>query len=145
MELKRHLTASNLNDFLDNVRNVLFAMRVSGKYSGVDDIAVPEKITPFYYPKSMLNLFNTIEKNLADTDKISDWVNPYLGQHNFQASDGVLYPYVKRWFDWTDFNLKIVNNEIEKPQYLKTIESESEEQIYDIEGQPILSLEGYFS
>jgi hypothetical protein len=105
-----------------------------------------QNITPKYPPHLIKEeIFNPQEKILETLDYTVDWVNPYSqSSFEFSKSNGALYRYVKRWFDWLEYNEKIVGGEIQKQQHLYSLENGAEEQVFGINGEPILTLEGYF-
>ena len=146
MELKR-LSAGNISVFFNtNIYGLLTALKETGKYE-IDNIIemtpllVPWDMSPFEIKSSV---FDKTEKILYDIDSIVDWVNPYSRElFEYTAKNGMLYPFVKRWFDWYEYNEGIINREYEKQQYLFV--SEPNEQVYDINGDLILTLEGYFN
>ena len=107
-------------------------------------------------------LINSIEKATYDIDFNSDWINPYsyyidYGEQNpvhwyvWEQKQKNKLSLVKRWIDWMNFNRKIVENEEQKQQYLSVQGRIDEggsitiENLYDQDGNQIMTLEGYFS
>ena len=91
-----------------------------------------------------LGLFNSVEILIDNLDSVCDWLNPYTKEpYSFKKKNGILYPYVKRWFDWLNYNLDVINGNEPKYQYLYTIENGVEEQLFDINGDSIITGESF--
>ncbi len=92
-----------------------------------------------------IDVFNAVEYLVESINRICDWINPHAQDpYSFKRKNGMLYPYVKRWFDWVEYNSKIIAGEERKHQYLYTTESKGLEQLFDVNGQPVITQEGYF-
>lgn len=137
--LGTHFSAENMqeiqNAFLD-VQNAL----VSKGYG--DPELSTESVTWEYLPNKIKTLFNNTELNTQKVDGVIDWINPYSKIFEWKTEQGYIYPFIKRWYDWLNYNNKVIGNEIQKKQYLF---DKNGENIYNINGEKILTLEGYFS
>lgn len=148
MELGRYFTFQNLIYLETRLRTYANILDAKG-YENAFELS--EKIhnhnSPFDISISNFDAeLNSIEETLFEFDKIADWINPYSTEkHEFVRENGRLYPYIKRWVDWRDYTEKILTGSQQKEQYLFTIETGNEEQLFDINGEPIITLEGYFN
>lgn len=114
----------NWNDFLISQTSEDGSMTVGGGFIGV---------------------FNTVEYLIGSINRICDWINPHAQElYSFEKKNGMLYPYVKRWFEWAEYNGKIIAGAERKRQYLYTTESAGLEQLFDMNGEPVITQEGYF-
>ena len=155
MELGYTLSAQNYNDYADRLHGLGKVIMDAGYElkgdGGVDwqnllEQVLVRDISKKHFPHLIKNeIFNHQEIILEILDDAVDWVNPYSQKaFVFGKKNGALYPYVKRWFDWLKYNEKIVNGEIQKHKRLLCIEDGVEKQVVDINGNPIMTLEGYF-
>lgn len=157
MELRNRLSADIYNEYANRLYNLGVSIMDAGyilsdKIYGMSDwqtllvIYLIKDIDKKYPPHLIKDdIFNTQEKILETLDYTVDWINPYSQSgFEFSKNNGALYRYVKRWFDWLGYNEKIVSGEIQKHQHLYSLEDGAEEQLFDINGEPILTLEGYF-
>lgn len=103
---------------------------------------VTEDITPQYLPNKIKLLFNNQELNTQKIDAIADWINPYSKIFEWNAKQGNIFPFINRWYQWVDYNQKIINNETRKRQWLLDIDGEK---IYNIDSEEIITIEGYFN
>lgn len=146
MELGRYLSAANLNEYLQSYRELLLTLKNNGNYdaTSIDNIIAEIPVVNWYHsPWDMKNgIFNKIEFLLSCVDSEIDWINPYSKEHfEYAKNNGMLYPYVKRWYDWLKYNHDVVSGIEPMHQYLYC--TEPYEQIYDINGEPIITLEKY--
>lgn len=148
MELGRYLTVNDFNGLSLDIGSIIQDLDYAGYNSSEKPLVEIYKSLPtvnwYTQPtKIKSEIFDKMEKILYDIDGIVDWVNPYSRDLFVYADkNGMLYPFVKRWFDWLDYNLGIINGVYQKQQYLFT--NEPNEQVYDINGEPILTLAGFF-
>ena len=161
MELGRMLTADIFKDWVSDVKALKDALDVAG-YDVPDDVS---DILDFWLSVSwddflisqqsedgtmtvgggFIGVFNVVEYLIESINRICDWVNPNAQQpYSFERKNGMLYPYVKRWFDWAEYNGKILAGAERKRQYLYTTESTGLEQLFDVNGEPVITREGYF-
>lgn len=103
---------------------------------------VTEDVRWSYLPSKIKDLFNTLESNTQKIDNTVDWVNPYSAIFEWQRKNGMIFDHVNRWFLWSGFNFEIINNERQKPRNLTDAFKRN---ILDINGENIITLEGYFS
>lgn len=94
-----------------------------------------------YAPTEIKFLFNKIEENTRTFDSTVDWVNPHSAYFEWKDKNGAIFNRVNRWWKWIDYNYAITNNEMQKSQYLL---DEQSTPITDINGERILTYEGYF-
>ena len=161
MELGRMLTADIFKDWVSDVKTLKDALGVAG-YDVPDDVS---NILNFWISVSwddflisqqsedgtmtvgggFIGVFNTVEYLIESINRICDWINPHAQEaYVFKKKNGMLYPYVKRWYDWAEYNGKIIAGDERKRQYLYTTESSGLEQLFDINGEPVITQEGYF-
>ena len=131
-----------MNEVQSGIAEIKTAMITKGYTLG--EIST-ETIDYAYKPMKIKELFNTTELNTQKIDNAADWLNPFSAIFEWQRQNGMLLGPVKRWFDWLEYNQQIVRNKVQKHQYLMTREGDQTEQLCDINGDPIISLEGYFS
>ena len=153
MELKNTLSFQTYNNYADRLHKLGetildagYELKDNNEWAIVLDQMLVREISKKYFPHLIKDkIFNNQEAILEIVDKAVDWVNPY-SQNGFRFSkkNGALYPFVKRWFNWLEYNEKIVNGNFPKQQYLFSIENDVEEQVFDINGEPIMTIEGYF-
>lgn len=150
MELGRYLSAANLNEFLQSYREFLLTLKNNSCYdsTSIDDMIAEIPVVNWYHlPRTIkTDIFDKIEFLFSYTDAEVDWINLYSKeQFEYASNNGMLYPHVKRWYDWLNYNLSVVSGQEPKYQYLCCRnENEAFEQLYDINGEPIISNEGYF-
>ena len=148
MELGRLFSADNFHDWVSLTKYILDELTNAG-YDVPDDVydTVDLWLTKDWESDvALLNDFRIVEYLIEEISRVLDWVNPHTqGYYIFKRKNGRLYPYIKRWFDWVNYNKKIVNGEERKTEYLFTIENGQEEQLFDIRGNAILTREGYFN
>ena len=101
-----------------------------------------ETVSWNYLPNKIRGLFNNQELNTQKIDAVADWINPYSAVFEWQESQGNIYPFVDRWFKWITYNQKIINNEIEKMQWLFDIDGNP---IFDNKNEQIITVEGFFN
>lgn len=143
MELGRYLTVKNFNELAQVINERLLDELQDAGYEVQKIDAIPTVNWYTQPTKIKSEIFDKMEKILYDIDGIVDWVNPYSRDlFVYAAKNGMLYSFVKRWFDWYEYNDGIINNKYEKQQYLFV--SDTNEQIYDVNGDPILTLAGFF-
>lgn len=148
MELGRYLTVNDFNELSSDIGGIIqsldFADYDSPENPWIEIYKSLPTVNWYTQPtKIKSEIFDKMEKILYDIDSVVDWVNPYSRDlFVYAAKNGMLYPFVKRWFDWVDYNFGIIGEVYQKQQYLFT--NEPNEQVYDINGDPILTLEGYF-
>lgn len=168
MEIGRYLTAEqffgmlygqNQNDglaqYVNNLHNYGYPLNFPEKEKWIDIYNEIQSIERGFgnkrdwkaNPVGFFNGFNTVERVLSLIDNQADWVNPYsTPQHVFNnTNNGILYPYVKRWFDWYNYFEKLYNHDEEKQEYLYTIEDGVETKLFDKTNQPITTKEGYLN
>ena len=148
MELGRYLTVNDFNNLSISISGIIQALDNGGYDSGENSFSEINKSLPkvnwYTQPyKIKSEIFDKMEKILYDIDGIIDWVNPYSRElFEYAAKNGMLYSFVQRWFDWYEYNQDIIDGKYQKQQYLFV--NEPNEQVYDKNGDPILTLEGYF-
>lgn len=148
MELGRYLTVNDFNSLSGKIGGIIQVLDFSDYDSPENPWIEIYKSLPtvnwYTQPtKIKSEIFDKMEKILYDIDSVVDWVNPYSRDlFVYVAKNGMLYSFVKRWFDWCEYNESIITNKYEKQQYLFV--SEPNEQVYDIDGEPILTLAGFF-
>lgn len=131
-----------LNTITQHIANIHYILKDYGY--NVPDIE-PIYVDNNYLPSLILNYFNNQEANMQKIDSVVDWVNPYSNVFKWKKQNGMLAPHIQRWQNWTDYNSLIVSGEIEKEQYLKTKEYGVELQLFDENGEKILTQEGYIA
>lgn len=161
LKLGRYFTAENFDEWLDsvaNLKNVLvnngyevpsdindildFWVTVSWDDFLIGNIAPPNREAE---NSGFLGVFNTVEYLIESIDRIYSWLNPHAQvAHSFKKKNGMLYPYIERWFNWAEYNRKILAKEERMRQYLYTTESSGLEQLFDVNGEPVITQEGYF-
>ena len=153
MELGNKLSAQNvveLNTLVNDIAKRMIAL-------GFKSQTLPEVLSDGDYEPSAtespwhimigLNLIvSKMEKidGLMASEATIGWVNPYSNPQEVKRSNGVLYPRVKKWYDWANYNAEIVCGVRERESYLFTIEDGKYEPLIDKNGQPILTKEGFF-
>ncbi len=161
MGLGQFLTAELFDSWLSDVANLKNALMNNG-YDVPDDIS---DILDFWVTinwndfligniappnaeaqnSGFLGVFNAVEYLIESINRICDWINPHAQEpYSFEKKNGMLYPYIKRWFDWAEYNVKILAGEERKREYLYTTERTGLEQLFDINGEPVITQEGYF-
>ena len=149
MELNHILSIETLNtQFIQGLEAIVQDLIDIG-YDAERVSKIAEKIEYFdtFTPPHLFGImFNTIEREIIKgIEEIEDWVNPFSAEpYIFKKRNGMLYPYVKRWFDWLEYEGKIHTNQEQKRQYLYTKENGAYEQLFDMNEEAILTLEGYF-
>ena len=134
-----YFTAENMQE----IQNALLTIQNALASKGYGDPELStESVTWEYLPNKIKTLFNNTELNTQKVDGVIDWVNPYSKIFEWKMEQGYIYPFIKRWYDWLNYNNKVIGNEIQKKQYLF---DKNGENIYNINGEKILTLEGYFS
>ena len=137
MELGRYFSANDINEYLSELR--LFAENLK---EVIGEIELPQVSwdTPLAEIK---NVFNEIEEIIYSLDgyvpEVLGWENPYSvdAPFVFDKKNGAIYPYVKRWYDWLNYNIEEYNKRFGNYEYLYTIENGIEEQAFDINNEPI--------
>lgn len=140
MELKGvYFTAEDMqaiqNAFLD-IQNAL----VTNGYSSPE--ISTESVGWDYLPNKVRGLFNNQELNTQKIDSVVDWINPYSAVFEWAESQGHIYPFINRWFQWVTYNQKIINNETPKTQWLFDIDGNP---IYNNQNKQIITVEGFFN
>lgn len=140
----KYLNTDNFTTLESSFNNFETALINKGYYS--NRLYTPKYVERLTLPYQIKNIFNEVENFIEDIDyTIIDWINPYgmyyMTKHEWKRKNGLLFPLVNRWFNWIDYNFKIINKEIPKEQFLFDNLSEM---IYDINGDTILTQEGYF-
>ena len=134
-----YFSSDNMNEIQQaflSIQNTLIA-------NGYDSAEIiTETITPQYLPNKIKSLFNNQELNTQKIDIIADWVNPYSKVFEWNTKQGNIFPFINRWYQWVDYNQKIVNNEIRKRHWLLDTDGEK---LYNIDGDEIITIEGYFN
>lgn len=142
MELGRYLTVNDFNTLSQDIYDLLGVL----EFNQYDTSNIPSLPVVYWYTqptKIKSEIFDKMEKILYDIDGIVDWVNPHSRElFEYAAQNGMLYSFVQRWFDWYEYNQDIIDGKYQKQQYLFV--NEPNEQVYDVNGDPILTLEGYF-
>ena len=146
MELDRYLAVKDFNALSFDIGGIIQDLDNAGYDSKkLNEIhkSLPQVNWYTQPTKIKSEIFDKMEKILYDIDGIIDWVNPYSRElFEYAAKNGMLYSFVQRWFDWYEYNQDIIDGKYQKQQYLFV--NEPNEQVYDINGDPILTLEGYF-
>ena len=139
--------AERLWDLGETIMSAGYELKGNIQWQDILEQMLLREVPKNYFPHLIKdNIFNPQEEILETIDDAVDWINPYSQKgFRFGRKNGALYPYVKRWFDWLSYNEKIINNHIQKHQYLFCVESGKEEQIFDINGEQIITIEGYFN
>lgn len=122
------------NAFLD-IQNAL----VNNGYSSPEILS--ESVGWDYLPNKIRGLFNNQELNTQKIDEVADWINPYSAVFEWKESQGNIYPFINRWFQWVTYNQKIINNETPKTQWLFDIGGNP---IYNNKNEQIITVEGFF-
>lgn len=130
-----------MNEILEDMHKISDFLSTHG-YPLVPSIPL-KSVSIEFSPREIRDLFNTQETNIRDIDKFVDWDNPYSAENVvwWVFFAGAIAEDVERWLNWKNHTFQILNGEIEKTQYL---ENQNREYIVDINGEKILTFEGYF-
>lgn len=142
------LSAEKMNEISSSILYIVEKMRTSVtpyNLTEVDNVVLIENLNAFENPQSFLTLFNLTQSKIKKIDEVADWINPHSSNYVFEQENGALLRYVRRWVDWINFNLSIVDGNSQKQQYVSTIENGINEQLFDINGNKILAYEGKFN
>lgn len=137
MELGRYFSANVINEYLAALR--LFAEKLK---EVIGEIELPQ-VSWGTSLAEMKNVFNEIEEAIYSLDgyvpEVLGWENPYSVDTPFvfERKNGSLYPYIKRWYNWLNYNNEEYNKRFGNYEYLYTIENGVEEQAFDINNEPI--------
>lgn len=136
-----YLTPELMNELENGIYAISEAMLDKGySFTGVNT----ENVDYSYNPANIKSLFNRVETNTQIIDKAADWVNPFSGFYIWARQNGMILSHVSRWFDWLEYNQQVVQGKQQKQQYLMTKENGETQQLYDVNGEKILTNEGYF-
>ena len=133
-----YLTVDLMNDIQNQFLNIQTALINAGYIS--PDI-VTEDVAFGFLPTEIKRLFNQQEANTQKIDAVVDWLNPYSSVFTWQEKNGYIFNYINRWWNWAEFNQRVINGESQKIQYLTDINNEI---ITDKTNEPITTYEGYF-
>lgn len=143
MELGRYLSADVFNTYINELKAFLSELQTIGDLDGITVSEVAAALPQVEWstsPGSIRELFNNMENDLntIDVETGNLWDNPYSKPaFQYQKKNGSLYPYVKRWFDWLNYNFKKYDEYFGNKYYVYTIENGQPEQLYDLSGEPI--------
>lgn len=146
MELGNKLSAQNVCDFNNFVNEIAEKMIAAEIDDSEFNLSITMDFLPsFNTPPSEIRIgLNILENKIhCLNDAPFDWVNPYSRLESLSRLPGAMYNHIKTWYDWANYQYGILTGEIEKEQYLYTIEDGEEQQLFDSEHQPILTKEGY--
>lgn len=135
---ENYLTVSLMNDIQNEFVGIQFALIEAGYTS--PDVRV-DSVYADYPPTKIKDLFNLQEATTQKIDAVVDWINPYSAVFEWGEKNGAIFNHVNRWWNWVEFNQKIIKGEEQKEQFLLNANNE---QITDINGEPITTLEGFF-
>ena len=129
MELGRYLTADKLNEFLSEFESFV------NNFDELQTSIILPRVSWNTSTNELINVFNEIETEVDAIHYfvIDYWDNPFHSDvYEFKRKNGMLYPYVKRWFDWLNYNIEEYNKRFGNSECLYTIENGVEEQVFDV-------------
>jgi len=141
MELGRYFSADDFNEYVSELKGFVQKMIDVGIDPTATELFDDIPFVMWYHSsQEFRSLFNTIEETLSILDgEVEDyWDNPFSKSlFTYKKKNGSLYPYVKRWYDWLNYNNEQYEKQFGNYEYLYTIENGIEEQAFDINNEPI--------
>ena len=129
-------------DLMNEIQNQFLEIQSALTSAGYTNPNVEvETVALDYLPTKIKDLFNKQEQNTQKIDAVTDWINPYSAIFEWGEKNGAIFNPINRWWDWAEFNQKVINGQEQKEQYLLDV---NDEYITDINGDRITTLEGFF-
>jgi hypothetical protein len=162
IKLNRYVDVTFFTDLKNNFNYFVDKLTEKGYIHSLLPIDLPQDATYDMPITDIRSLFNSIEKFTYDIDNHTDWINDYSYIVETDGEDVERwllwdkkqknkYMLVKRWLDWANYNHSVISGQVEKQQYLQSNIPSDEfpnltmlEDVYDINGEKIRTLEGYF-
>lgn len=162
IEISRYADVPFFQKLKNNFSYFVEKMKEHGYISSIMPVDLWEDVSYNQNIKTIKDgLFNAIEKATYEIDYNSDWINDYSYYVDYGDENPVhwrewdkkqlnKFSLVKRWLDWMEYNRKIIDDEEQKKQYLSVIIEQTDmytitEELFDENGDKIITLEGYFS
>ena len=153
IKLNQYADVTFFTNLKNNFEYFVEKLQEKGYIHSLLPVVLPQDATYDMPITDIQSLFNSIEKFTYDIDSRADWINDY--SYSVETDGDVerwflwnkkqknKYMLVKRWLDWANYNYSVISGEVEKQQYLQS-NFPSLEDVYDINGEKIKTLEGYF-
>lgn len=162
IKLNQYADVTFFTNLKNNFEYFVEKLQEKGYIHSLLPVVLPQDATYDMPITDIQSLFDSIEKFTYDIDNRTDWINDYSYSVETDYEDVThwflwnkkqknKYALVKRWLDWANYNHLIISGQEQKQQYLQSNVPSDDfpdlamlEDVYDINGEKIKTLEGYF-